>query len=214
MGVGVGVTVGLNPEDFFQNTISSLQVAASLPPAGILISKLDQNAQGLGGNQGVPGQATQQPVAQINPVADIGLPDGGVLQASQQPVAQMNAGVSLQLAAFPSQPHVQTAQVPAQPLDLSSLEGPGSRNAEKPATQRTPQPTPVCPGQLLLCFKVGLAHLEQNQISDALSCFDESFLGLAKDQSGGSDIKAQATICAQYKVTVMLLQKTKAILEC
>ncbi|GAB2259844.1 hypothetical protein Droror1_Dr00010699 [Drosera rotundifolia] len=214
--VGVGGTAGPIPEDFFQNTISSLQVAASLPPAGVLISKLDQNAQGLGDNQGAPGQATQQPVAQMNPVADVGLPDGGVPpQASQQPVAQMNAGVSPQPAAFPRQPHVQTAQVPtsAQALDLSSLEGPGLRNAEKPATQPTPQPTSVRPGQVPrgaaapVCFKVGLAHLEQNQLSDALSCFDESFLALAKDQSRGSDIKAQATICAQYKVAVMLLQE-------
>lgn len=57
-----------------------------------------------------------------------------------------------------------------------------------------------------ICFKTGLAHLEQNQLSDALSCFDEAFLALAKDQSRGSDIKAQATICAQYKIAVTLLQ--------
>lgn len=56
------------------------------------------------------------------------------------------------------------------------------------------------------CFKTGLAHLEQNQLSDALSCFDEGFLALAKDQSRGADIKAQATICAQYKIAVTLLQ--------
>lgn len=56
------------------------------------------------------------------------------------------------------------------------------------------------------CFKTGLAHLEQNQLSDALSCFDEAFLALAKDQSRGADIKAQATISAQYKAAVALLQ--------
>jgi len=39
-----------------------------------------------------------------------------------------------------------------------------------------------------------------------LSCFDEAFLALAKEQSRGSDIKAQATICAQYKIAVTLLQ--------
>lgn len=56
------------------------------------------------------------------------------------------------------------------------------------------------------CFKTGLAHLEQNQLPDALSCFDEAFLALAKDQSRGADIRAQATICAQYKIAVTLLQ--------
>jgi len=59
-------------------------------------------------------------------------------------------------------------------------------------------------------------HLEQNQLPDALSCFDEAFLALAKDQSRGSDIKAQATICAQYKIGVTLLQVLlyKQKLEC
>ncbi|MCI11644.1 vascular protein, partial [Trifolium medium] len=57
-----------------------------------------------------------------------------------------------------------------------------------------------------VCFKTGLAHLELNHLSDALSCFDESFLALAKEQSRGSDIKAQATICAQYKIAVTLLR--------
>ena len=49
-------------------------------------------------------------------------------------------------------------------------------------------------------------HLEQNQLSDALSCFDEDFLALAKDNSRGADVKAQATISAQYKIAVTLLQ--------
>jgi hypothetical protein len=53
---------------------------------------------------------------------------------------------------------------------------------------------------------MGLAHLEQNQLTDALSCLDEAFLALAKDQSREADIKAQATICAQYKIAVALLQ--------
>jgi hypothetical protein len=39
-----------------------------------------------------------------------------------------------------------------------------------------------------------------------LSCFDEAFLALAKDNSRGADIKAQATICAQYKIAVTLLK--------
>ena len=55
---------------------------------------------------------------------------------------------------------------------------------------------------------MALAHLEQNQLTDALSCLDETFLALAKDQSREADIKAQATICAQYKIAVALLQVT------
>ncbi|ONM07423.1 Transducin/WD40 repeat-like superfamily protein [Zea mays] len=57
------------------------------------------------------------------------------------------------------------------------------------------------------CYKMALAHLEQNQLTDALSCLDEAFLALAKDQSREADIKAQATICAQYKIAVALLQE-------
>ncbi|OAY66239.1 hypothetical protein ACMD2_21303 [Ananas comosus] len=98
-----------------------------------------------------------------------------------------------------------------QPIDLSSLETPGA-NAAKPPQQPT-QPTAVRPGQVprgasaSVCFKTSLAHLEQNQLPDALSCLDEAFLALAKDQSRGDDIKAQATICAQYKIAVALLQE-------
>lgn len=214
---GGGITVGPIPEDFFQNTISSLQVAASLAPPGTVISKLDQNFQGAGSHQletsqssssannfgfkdgGVPPQVTQQPAL---PVASIGLPDGGIPpQSVGQTVVQ-------------SQPQVHASQLPSssQPLDLSVLGVPlGASDSEKPPAQ--PAPTSVRPGQVprgaaaSVCFKTGLAHLEQNQLPDALSCFDESFLALAKDHSRGSDIKAQATICAQYKIAVTLLQE-------
>ncbi|KAL8473143.1 hypothetical protein ACS0TY_030106 [Phlomoides rotata] len=205
------------PEDFFQNTISSIQVAASLPPAGTILSRLDQNSQGIENNKvpanqgsasavgiglrdgGIPPQSTQQPV-QYEPV---GLPDGGIPpQYSPQPAAQ-------------SQQHIQMAQVPvsSQPLDLSSLETPGSETSGKPPARAASPPKAVRHGQVprgagaAVCFKTGLAHLEQNQLSDALSCFDEAFLALAKDQSRGADIKAQATICAQYKIAVTLLQE-------
>ncbi|XP_044361982.1 uncharacterized protein [Triticum aestivum] len=56
-------------------------------------------------------------------------------------------------------------------------------------------------------YMMGLAHLEQNQLTDALNCLDEAFLALAKHQSREADIKAQATICAQYKIAVSLLQE-------
>ncbi|KAL3813601.1 hypothetical protein ACJIZ3_014869 [Penstemon smallii] len=218
MGPGVGVIAGPIPEDFFQNTVSSVHVAASLPPAGTFLSKMDQNSQGIGTNKvaanqgsapaaeiglpdgGVPPQSTQQAV----PYDSIGLPGGGIPpQSMPQPPAQSQP-----------QPHGPMAQLPVsnQPLDLSSLEAPGSgTSGQSPA--RPASPKAVRPGQVprgapaAVCFKTGLAHLEQNQLSDALSCFDESFLALAKDQSRGADIKAQATICAQYKIAVTLLQE-------
>lgn len=64
-----------------------------------------------------------------------------------------------------------------------------------------------------VCFKTGLVHLEQNQLTDALSCLDEAFLALAKDQSRDADIKAQATICAQYKIAVSILEVFAQILS-
>ncbi|XP_057955522.1 uncharacterized protein LOC131149253 [Malania oleifera] len=217
MAMGLGITAGPIPEDFFQNTIPSLQVAASLTPPGTYLSKLDQtsrvvendklasNLVGLSTSAiglpdgGVPPQSTHQPSI---PIESIGLPDGGVPPQS--------AG---QAAVLP-QSHVQAAQVPVstQPLDLSVLGGPGSTNSGTHPAHPTP-PASVRPGQVprgaaaSVCFKTGLAHLEQNQLSDALSCFDEAFLALAKDQSRGADIKAQATISAQYKIAVTLLQE-------
>ncbi|XP_050206806.1 uncharacterized protein LOC126656312 isoform X2 [Mercurialis annua] len=213
MVTGVGVTVGPIPEDFFQNTISSVQVAASLPPPGTYLSKLDQTSR--------QGQVAPNPAATM---ASIGLPDGGVPpQASQQAVSFESVGLpgggvppqaSGQAASMP-QPHVQAPQVPvsSQPLDLSVLGVPNSVDSGNPPVKDAAPPSSVRAGQVprgataSVCFKVGLAHLEQNQLSDALSCFDEAFLALAKDNSRGADIKSQATICAQYKIAVTLLQE-------
>ncbi|KAK6924080.1 hypothetical protein RJ641_010280 [Dillenia turbinata] len=222
---GLGVTAGPIPEDFFQNTIPSLQVASTLalPPPGSILSKLNPSYQGL--NPSYQGDGDNKvPTNQAGtPMANIGLPDGGIPpQAPEQPVAPLGSiavpdgGVSPQSAAQVSvspQPQTQATPLPmsTQPLDLSVLGVSGSENASKP-----PAPSPpstVRPGQVprgaaaSVCFKTGLVHLEQNQLSDALSCFDEAFLALAKDQSRGSDIKAQATICAQYKIAVTLLQE-------
>ncbi|XP_045814148.1 uncharacterized protein LOC123907814 [Trifolium pratense] len=187
------------PEDFFQNTVSSLQVAASLRPAGSYLSKLTPGVESSNttANQfspDVPPRTDQQPVVSNEP---IGLPDGGLPpqslgQAEGMPPSQMLAPISTQ----------------SQPLDLSVLGVPNS--ADKPA-QAGSSPSSVRPGQVpqgaaaSVCFKTGLAHLEQNHLSDALSCLDEAFLALAMEQSRGSDIKAQATICAQYKIAVTLL---------
>ncbi|KAA8547202.1 hypothetical protein F0562_003642 [Nyssa sinensis] len=57
MIMGAGVTAGPIPEDFFQNTISSIQVAASLPPPGVYLSRLDQNSQRVESNKLTPNQA-------------------------------------------------------------------------------------------------------------------------------------------------------------
>lgn len=212
-----GMVAGPIPEDFFQNTIPSVEVAKTLLPAGTYLSKMDQIAQAA---KNAPNQAN-------NPTQpDIGLPGGGVPPTTQQPgvpyqtVGLPDGGVPPQ---FPGQTQG-TPQLPgqtqgapqvpvySQPLDLSVLGVPNTESG-KPPGQPTSPPASVRPGQVPrgaaapLCFKTGLAHLEQNQLPDALSCFDEAFLALAKDQSRGADIKAQATICAQYKIAVTLLRE-------
>ncbi|EPS67380.1 hypothetical protein M569_07395, partial [Genlisea aurea] len=220
VGPGIGATTGPIPEDFFQNTISSLQVAAALPPPGIIISKLDQGSQAV--DTKVAAAVRQRdgiPVVPLNQgsalSADIGLPDMG--NPTRQPVS-----IGLPDGGIPPP----QAPGPTIPLDLSSLEGPGSSSAKSQANAAAASsPKAVRPGQVnvsrinkqtrqvprgaaaAVCFKTGLAHLEQNQLTDALSCFDEAFLALAKDQSRGAEIRAQATICAQYKIAVTLLQE-------
>ncbi|PIN18240.1 hypothetical protein CDL12_09092 [Handroanthus impetiginosus] len=182
LGPGVGITGGPIPEDFFQNTVSSLQVAASLPPSGTILSRLDQISQGIENNKLPANQGSA-------PAVEIGLPDGGIPpQATQQPVSYESIGLpdggippqSLPQPAAPSQSQGPMAQVPvsSQPLDLSSLEAPGSETSGKTPARPASPPKAVRPGQ------------------------DRK----AKDQSRGSDIKAQATICAQYKIAVTLLQ--------
>ncbi|XP_058088976.1 uncharacterized protein LOC131235688 isoform X2 [Magnolia sinica] len=207
MIMGVGISAGPIPEDFFQNTISSMQVAASLPAPGAYISRLDQNPQG--GNSNTPS-------TQVNVVTDIGLPDGGVPPQSSPPSVSLQS-IGLPDGGVPPQPQVRAAQIPipSQPVDLSALGVPGlntGADAAKSAHPASP-PAAVRPGQVprgaaaAVCFKTGLAHIEQNQLPDALSCLDEAFLALAKDHSRGADIRAQATICAQYKIAVALLQE-------
>ncbi|KAH1202741.1 hypothetical protein GmHk_17G049134 [Glycine max] len=206
--LGGGLKPGPIPEDFFQNTIPSLQVAQTLPPAGTFLSnytpgveinKTTPNQVNVGLQGGVPPQTIQQPVV---PIESIGLPDGGVPpQSSAQAVVMPQ-----------SQLQAAQAQISSQPLDLSILGVTNSADSGKPP-QTGAQQIAVHPGQVprgapaSVCFKTGLAHLEQNNLSDALSCFDEAFLALAKEQSREIDIKAQATICAQYKIAVTLLQE-------
>ncbi|KAK8694743.1 hypothetical protein V6N13_072288 [Hibiscus sabdariffa] len=214
---GVGVAGGPISEDFFLNTIPSLQVAASLPPPGTYLSKLDQTSQQVKVSGKVPPD-------QVNAtVPNTGLPDGGVPpQATEQPIppksfALPDGGIPPQYSALSAgmpQPQVQPGQtqLSTQPLDLSALGVANSAETGKPSPSASAPPT-VRPGQVprgapaSICFKTGLAHLEQNNLPDSLSCFDEAFLALAKDSSRGADIKAQATICAQYKTAVSLLQE-------
>ncbi|CAJ1929723.1 unnamed protein product [Sphenostylis stenocarpa] len=205
-----GTKVGPIPEDFFQNTIPSLQVAASLAPAGNYLSKFTAAAESGKATQNQvsaskydvtrQGDVSPQAVQQtVSPIESVGLPDGGVPpqssdQAAVMPSSQLQAPIS------------------SQPLDLSIFGAPNTSNSGKPPQTGSPSSS-VQPGQVpreaaaSVCFKTGLAHLELNHLSDALSCFDEAFIALAKEQSRGSDIKAQATICAQYKITVTLLQE-------
>jgi hypothetical protein len=155
---GMGVTAGAIPEDFFQNTIPSHQLAATLPPPGVILSRIAQPAPGM--NQG-------RPVPNQNMMANVGLPDGGVppeapLQQSQfpqQPDMPMDAvglpggGVPPQSQPLPSQPQALPSQspgfqpaipTPSQPIDLSALEGPGAAKQ----TAHPPAPTAVRPGQV------------------------------------------------------------------
>ncbi|KAH7511543.1 hypothetical protein JRO89_XSUnG0192200 [Xanthoceras sorbifolium] len=213
-----GVAARPIPEDFFQHTIPSLQVAATMPPPGTYLSKYDQASQGRESGKVTPNSVSVS-------AADIGLPDGGVPpQGAEQPylpiesIGLPDGGVPPQSSGHApvlSQSQFQASQYPisTQPLDLSALGVPNSVDSGKPPAQTAAPLTSVRPGQVprgaaaSVCFKIGLAHLEQNQLPDALSCFDEAFLALAKDQSRGADIKAQATICAQYKIAVTLLQE-------
>ena len=146
--VSGGLKAGPIPEDFFQNTIPSLQVAAGLPPAGTFLSKYTPGVENIKTttNQvgafeadatlqgGIPPQTIQQPVVSIE---SIGLPDGGVPpQSSSQAVVIPH-----------SQLQATQAQISSQPLDLSILGAPKSPDSGK--TQQTgSQQIAVHPGQV------------------------------------------------------------------
>lgn len=57
------------------------------------------------------------------------------------------------------------------------------------------------------CFKTGVAHVEANQLRDALACFDEAFAALGRERGGGKDVKAQAKMASHYKQAALLLQE-------
>ncbi|KAG4973246.1 hypothetical protein JHK87_030067 [Glycine soja] len=85
-------------------------------------------------------------------------------------------------------------------MEWGTLQHLDLRNVGRGVRPLQPHAATFHPHQALVAVAIGTF------IVDTLSCFDESFLALAKEQSRGSDIKAQASICAQYKITVTLLQ--------
>ncbi|KAL2621606.1 hypothetical protein R1flu_001811 [Riccia fluitans] len=197
--MGVSADTGPIPEDIFKgdSTVATFQATPYPPPGG---APLQWTFPGLGAPQqgttgGVPPQgapANYELASGIPPQAapglgpDLSLPDGGI---------PPQAGVKPPSAESPlAQP----------PTDLSAL-------AEPPKS--APPKGPLKPGQVPRgapaseCYKAGLSHIEQNQLTDAMSCFNEAFLALAKDQSLNVDVKPQAKICAQYKIAVLLLQE-------
>ncbi|GLJ44307.1 hypothetical protein SUGI_0927300 [Cryptomeria japonica] len=217
--VGMGVSAGPIPEDFFQNTISSFQAAASLPSVAAYNQSQNQMFQGTASNR-VPPNNQGLPV-------DFGLPGGGVPPQIPESTSMASSlyvdGTPPQFVGLPDG-GVPPVSVSSTPLDTSVLELASKNTAETQVSglgagvSKTPgrpgsPPIVVRPGQVprgaaaSKCFKAGVAHLEQNQLSDAMSCLDEAFLALAKDQSLGRDIKAQAAICAQYKIAVSILQE-------
>ena len=101
MLTGMGVVSGPIPEDFFQNTIPSLQVAAALYFPGSYLAQY----QGIEGNKVTPNQVNA-------PVADVGLPDGDASpQATQQLVIPLES-IGLPDGGVPPQAMGQAADLP------------------------------------------------------------------------------------------------------
>lgn len=156
------------PEDFFQNTIPSVEVAKTLPPPGTYLSKMDQAAQAAVAAQGVPNQANN------TTLPDIGLPDGGVphqypQQTSQQPGAPFQT-VGLPDGGIPQQYPGQTqgpSQVPVstQPLDLSVLGVPNTSDSGKPPGQPQSPPASVRPGQVNVILILEFTNLKLANVS-------------------------------------------------
>ncbi|KAH1082248.1 hypothetical protein J1N35_022009 [Gossypium stocksii] len=170
---GVGIAAGPIPEDFFQNTILSLQVVAALPPPGTLISKLDHTSQLAEVGRKVPPDQVDAPVASA------GLLDGGVPpQATEQSIPSESfvlpdGGVPPQYtapAAGMPRPQVQLAQtqLSTQPLDLSALGFPVTTESGK----STP-PALVRPGQIAVTLLQEISRLQKVQGPRALSAKDE-----------------------------------------
>ncbi|KAI5057844.1 hypothetical protein GOP47_0027859 [Adiantum capillus-veneris] len=249
MMMGMGVTAGPIPEDFFQNTTPAIGTlaafesgrnniggASSAPPvpeasgwplgaqgfptqtAGVA------SAYGLPGS-GVPPQPGQVITGGVDPFGG-GVPPtsataGGVdpFAGGVPPTAMAVGVVDPFVGGVPPSGMGNVANTGVSTNDLGSLVVPGTVAATnvaemgKAATQPSSPPFAARPGHVprgapaSRCFKAGIAHLEVNQLTDALACLDEGFLALAKDQSLGQDIRQQATICAQYKLAVLLLQE-------
>ncbi|KAH7331173.1 hypothetical protein KP509_20G018600 [Ceratopteris richardii] len=248
MMMGMGVTAGPIPEDFFENTTSAMgalaafqsganntgagfpsQEGSSWPPTaqaqfmdGPSKGSGVPNISGLPGagvpsQVGVPFQVGQVPGG-MDPFAG-GVPPimGGTASvdpfAGGVPPTAMETGIKFgerspmmnDLGAL-AMPTAGT-MVTSAPIEASKT--PLIRPSSPPFVPRPGQVPRGAPASK--CFKAGIAHLEVNQLTDALACLDEGFLALAKDESLGQDIKAQATICAQYKLAVLLLQEIQRL---
>ncbi|MCO5598491.1 hypothetical protein L7F22_052588 [Adiantum nelumboides] len=249
MMMGMGVTVGPIPEDFFQHTTSAFGTLASfesgkINPSGASSAPPVQevsgwpraaqgfpaqtagvpSAYGLTGS-GAPPQPGQVITGSVDPFAG-GVPPTAVTGGGVDPFAggvpptAATAGGTVPFAGgMPSSGMDNVAATSIPSSNLGSLLVPSTVTATNVADMGRTPPQPGSPpfnarpghvprgSPASRCFKAGIAHLEVNQLTDALACLDEGFLALAKDQSLGQDIRQQATICAQYKLAVLLLQE-------
>lgn len=200
------------PEDFWKQTTSATAVAKAFEQTGKLLP---------------------QPVPGPPPEASYELPGGGV---PPQQLETSATALSLPGGGVPPQPQpLSAAEIAAANLkQLDDSLDPAAAARKKLLLEQQKQqqlldlvggpkpqaPPPVAPSTAFVkrnqiprgeppavCFKAGLAYIEQNQLKEAILCLDEAFLGLAKELSLGTDVKPQARIIAQYKVAVQLLQE-------
>ncbi|OAE26773.1 hypothetical protein AXG93_1129s1220 [Marchantia polymorpha subsp. ruderalis] len=215
--MGVGVGTGPIPEDIFQGDSTVATFQATPYPPGVAFpgqqqpgsAPLQWTFQGLGTpQQGAP----RFPDGGVPPQGGPPQPGSYELASGIPPQAVPGLGSELSLpdGGIPPQagvtpPSAETSKGQP-PTDLSALAGPAKPQSTLPKGPlklgQVPRGAPASD-----CFKAGLSHIEQNQLTDAMSCFNEAFLALAKDQSLNIDVKPQAKICAQYKIAVLLLQE-------
>ncbi|XP_024518338.1 uncharacterized protein LOC9639327 [Selaginella moellendorffii] len=217
MGMGVSAASGPIPEDFFhangtgQGSGAAQPLTVNITPDGLTPGLWTSNVPQVQNMAGAPAGIVGGPGIMSNgvpPQADISLPDGGIPPQS--------GDLSLPDGGVPPQAAPQTEKTSTAPVNVnfeSSMPA-AALGVKAPSPPRQWKPGQVPRGaSASTCFKAAVAHLEQNQLSDAMSCLDESFLALAKDRSLGVDVKAQAKICSQYKVAVLLLQEIAKLLK-
>ncbi|KAG0579545.1 hypothetical protein KC19_4G105700 [Ceratodon purpureus] len=201
------------PEDFFQNTTNAVAVAKTFEKTGTLLPQ--PHPQAIPPSTGGPAQISYElpgggvpPQASETATSTLSLPGGGVPpQAPQTMTATEIVAANLNALDASLDPKKKQEQQQKLLLDLVGGPKPQAPAPVAPSTafvkrNQIPRGEPAA-----LCFKAGLAYIEQNQLKEAILCLDEAFLGLAKERSLGTDVKPQARIIAQYKVAVQLLQE-------